>query len=62
MIIKSNTTLSDNEIRRVMAILTASENPLSALQEAFPNIKINMTDSVIWFGNPPWDLAQEIEV
>ncbi len=59
---KGNTTLSDNELRRIMAILTVSEHPLEALQEAFPSIKINMTDNVIWFGNPPWDLTQEIEV
>lgn len=45
-----------------MAILTVSEYPLEALQEAFPSIKINMTDNVIWFGNPPWDLTQEIEI
>ena len=45
-----------------MAILTVSEHPLEALQDAFPSIKINMTDSVIWFGNLPWDLTQEIEI
>lgn len=61
MIIKSNTPLSDNELRRVREILLKYKFPLAKLQEVFPGVKIIMTDSVLWIGNPPWDLTQEIE-
>ena len=60
MIIKSNTPLSDNELRRVREILQNYQFPLAKLQEIFPGVKLNMTDYTLWVGNPPWDLTQEI--
>ena len=62
MIIKSNTPLSDNELRRVGEILREYKFPLAKLQEIFPGVRICMTDYTIWVGNPPWDLTQEIQL
>ena len=63
MNIKSNTPLSDYELRRVREIL---QNALCntdvswALQMAFPNVRIKITENTLYVGNPPWDLTQEI--
>ena len=62
MIIKSNTPLSDYELRRVREILQNYKFPLAKLQEIFPGTRICMTDFTIFLGNPPWDLTQEIEL
>jgi hypothetical protein len=62
MIIKSNTPLSDNELRRVREVMQNYQFPLSKLQEIFPGVKLNMTDYTLWIGNPPWDLTQEITI
>jgi len=60
MQIKSNTPLSDNEMKKVSDILRQSKCPYESLRSTFPGVNINMTDNVIWFGNPPWDLSQEV--
>jgi hypothetical protein len=62
MIIKSNTPLSDFELRRVREILRDYQFPFTKLQELFPGVKLNMTDYTLWIGSPPWDLTQEIQV
>lgn len=60
MIIKSNTTLSDNELRRVADAIKKYKFPLAHLQSIFPGVRICMTDYTVFLGNPPWDLTQEI--
>ena len=65
MIIKSNTPLSDNELRRVREVLqnrllqTAIE---FSLQYIFPGVRIKLDNGTLYIGNPPWDLTQEIEL
>lgn len=65
MIIKSNTPLSDNELRRVREVL---QNRLLqtdiefSLQYIFPGVRIKLDGDTLFVGNPPWDLTQEIEV
>lgn len=60
MRIKSNTVLSDAELRRISQILRVSDTPEQSLQLAFPSIKITMAENIIYMGAPPWDLTQEI--
>ena len=62
MIIKSNTPLSDNELRRVANAIKKYKFPLAHLQSIFPDMRICMTDYTIFLGNPPWDLSQEIQL
>ena len=62
MIVKSNTPLSDSELRRVREIMRLSSCPYETLQIAFPNVRIILTESVLYVGNPPWDLTQEITI
>lgn len=62
MIIKSNTPLSDNEIRRIKEAFEYEENPDAALYNVFPQIKHKIEGNIIYIGNPPWDLTQEIEL
>ena len=62
MIIKTNTPLSDNELRRVADVVREYKFPLAHLQAIFPGMRICMTDYTIWIGNPPWDLTQEIQL
>ena len=63
MNIKSNTPLSDNELRRVKEAL---QNRLLqtdiefSLQYIFTNVRIKLDNGTIYIGNPPWDLSQEI--
>ena len=65
MIIKSNTPLSDNELRRVRE---AIQNRLLqtdiefSLQYIFPSVRLKLDGDTLLIGNPPWDLSQEIEV
>lgn len=62
MIIKSNTPLSDNELRRIKAAFEYEENPDAALFNLFPSVKHKIEGDVIYFGAPPWDLSQEIDL
>ena len=63
MIIKSNTPLSDNELRRVREVL---QNRLLqtdiefSLRYTFPGVRVKLENDILFIGNPPWDLAQEI--
>ena len=65
MIIKSNTPLSDNELRRIK---DAIQNRLLqtdlefALQYIFPSVRLKLDGEVLYIGNPPWDLSQEIQL
>jgi hypothetical protein len=65
MIIKSNTPLSDNELRRVRGVfqnrLLQTDIEFS-LQYIFPGVRIKLDGDTLLIGNPPWDLSQEIEV
>ena len=60
MRIKSNTPLSDNELRKIRDIFDEEENPDAALFHAFPNTKHRIEGDTIYFGAPPWDMTQEI--
>ena len=60
MIVKSNTPLSDNELRRIHEIFDEEENPDAALYNTFPNMKHRIEGDVIYLGAPPWDITQEI--
>lgn len=59
MKIKSNTPLSDNELRRVKDAFD-EENPDAALFNMFPHTHHRIEGDTIFFGCPPWDLTQEI--
>ena len=61
MRIKSNTPLSDNELRQIQEIFEYEENPDAALYNAFPGVKHRIEGDVIYFGAPPWDITQEIK-
>lgn len=61
MKIKSNTPLSDNELRRVKDAFE-EENPDAALFNMFPHVHHRIEGDTIFFGAPPWDLTQEIEL
>ena len=62
MKIKTNTPLSDTEVFMVTRILKESKCPHESLRATFPNEYHHKTDTEIYFGNPPWDLTQEIIV
>ena len=61
MRIKSNTPLSDNELRQIQEIFEYEENPDAALYNTFPGVKHRIEGDVIYFGAPPWDVTQEIK-
>lgn len=65
MIIKSNTPLSDNELRRVREAfqdrLLQTDLEFS-LRYIFPGVRIKLDGDTLFVGNPPWDLTQEIEL
>ena len=61
MKIKSNTPLSDNELRRVKDAFE-EENPDAALFNVLPHTHHRIEGDTIFFGAPPWDLTQEIEL
>jgi hypothetical protein len=64
MIIKSNTPLSDNELRRVKAAFQSeTEITVSAMErvaDTFPYTDIYADKDILYIGKPPWDLTQEI--
>lgn len=60
MRVKSNTPLSDNELRRVREVLTGAGQMAERLAELFPQTDINLTEDVLYIGKPPWDITQEI--
>ena len=62
MIIKTNIPLSDNELRIIREAFEQDENPDAALYNLFPHTQHRIDGGVIYFGNPPWDLTQEIEI
>lgn len=66
MIIKSNTPLSDNELRRVKAAFQAeTEITVSVMErvaDIFPYTDISANQNILYIGKPPWDLSQEIEL
>lgn len=62
MIVKSNTPLSDSELWRIKDAFENDENPDAVLYDIFPHTKHRIEGSVVYIGNPPWDLSQEIEI
>ena len=64
MRIKSNTLFSDVELEKIRGILRESKCPNESLSATFPGIvhHIDEAAGIIYFGSPPWDLTQEIEV
>ena len=62
MIIKSNTPLSDNELRRIRDAFEHEENPAAALYDVFPHTRHRIEGNTLYIGSPPWDLSQEIEL
>ena len=62
MIIKSNTPLSDNELRRVKEAFEHEENPDAALYDVLPHTRHRIEGNTLYIGSPPWDLSQEIEL
>ena len=62
MIVKSNTPLSDSEIWRIKEAFEHDENPDAVLHDIFPHTKHRIEGNVVYIGNPPWDLSQEIEI
>ena len=62
MIVKSNTPLSDNELRRIKDSFEHEENPDAVLYDVFPNTRHRIEGNTIYIGNPPWDLTQELPI
>lgn len=64
MLIKSNTLFSDMELRKIRDIMQKSKCPNESLSATFPGIKhrIDELSEIIYFGAPPWDLTQEIDL
>ena len=62
MIVKSNTPLSDGEIFRIKEAFEHDENPDAVLYDIFPHTKHRIEGNVVYIGNPPWDLSQDIEI
>ena len=62
MRVKSNTPLSDAEMKRIRGILRESKCPNESLHSTFPGMKIRIDGHDIFIGNPPWDVTQELEV
>ena len=66
MRIKSNTPLSDIELSRIKEVLRQSESitvsTMEAVAEIFPYTDISADQDVLYIGNPPWDLTQEIQL
>jgi len=64
MIIKSNTPLSDNEMRRIKAAVQGAEeitvSVMERVADIFPYTDITADKDVLYIGKPPWDLTQEI--
>lgn len=66
MIIKSNTPLSDNELRSVKSAFRGeteiSVSVMERVADIFPYTDISAGKNILYIGKPPWDLSQEIEV
>lgn len=66
MIIKSNTPLSDNELRQIKNVLKSIDeinvSVMERVADIFPHTDIAADKEILYIGKPPWDLAQEIEV
>lgn len=64
MKIKSNTPLSDNEMRRVRDIFNSADKitvlTTHQIADIFPYTDINISGDTVYIGKPPWDLTQEI--
>ena len=64
MRVKSNTPLSDNEMRRVRDVLNSADEftveTTRQIADIFPYMDINITGEVVYIGKPPWDISQEI--
>lgn len=60
MRVKSNTPLSDNELRRVREVLTGVGQAEERLAKLFPQTDLNLMEDVLYIGKPPWDITQEI--
>ena len=64
MRVKSNTPLSDNELRRVRDVLNSADEftveTTRQIADIFPYMDINITGKVVYIGKPPWDISQEI--
>ena len=62
MKIKSNTPMSDAEINIIKEVFACEENPDAALFNAFPHVHHRIEGDTIYFGCPPWDITQEINL
>lgn len=65
MIIKSNTPLSDNEMRQVKNALINDDGTIKtteAIADIFPYTDVNISNGVVYIGKPPWDLSQEMTI
>ena len=62
MIIKTNTPLSDVELRKVKEAFEYDENPDASLYNLFPYTRHRIEGNTLYMGNPPWDLTQAIEL
>ena len=62
MKIKSNTPMSDAEINIIREVFDIEENPDAALFNVFPHVHHRIEGDTIYFGAPPWDITQEIEL
>jgi hypothetical protein len=66
MRIKSNTPLSDNEMRRVKSAFRGETEitvpVMERVADIFPYTDISADKNVLYIVKPPWDLSQEIEL
>lgn len=65
MQVKSNIPLSDNELRMMQKIFRSElckSDILLALQLMFPDMRIDLAYGILYVGNPPWDLTQELQI
>lgn len=60
MNIKSNTPLSDAEMKQIRAIMRESKCPQESLSSTFPDVKVKVDGETVYFGAPPWDISQEV--
>lgn len=66
MIIKSNTLLSDNELRQIKNVLKSIDeinvSVMERVADIFPYTDISADKDILYIGKPPWDLTQEIQL
>ena len=64
MRIKSNTPLSDNELRQIAAVLQSEAvhtvSTMEKIADIIPYNDISIIGDTLFIGKPPWDIAQEI--